>query len=139
MLSTQPRRHLSHWMKILLFFAFFPDYHFSPSPRHILLTPPTSKLHIHLFIFSHTYPLKRRNRIISRQLIDMVQDNYPETFVQKTAPLLASLGVQPATYAKKQLYTILNKPPLGRNKFEETESELPFLHAWCTNVNPFLF
>ncbi|KAG0097294.1 hypothetical protein BGZ93_003038 [Podila epicladia] len=39
----------------------------------------------------------------------MVQDNYPETFVQKTAPLLASLGVQPATYAKKQLYTILNK------------------------------
>ncbi|KAG0035403.1 hypothetical protein BGZ82_005295 [Podila clonocystis] len=47
----------------------------------------------------------------------MVQDNFPETFVQKTAPLLASLGVQPATYAKKQLYTILNKPSLGEGGF----------------------
>ncbi|KAF9295518.1 hypothetical protein BGZ74_010779 [Mortierella antarctica] len=46
----------------------------------------------------------------------MVQDNYPETFVQKTAPLLVSLGVQPPTYAKKQLYTILHKR-LGEGGF----------------------
>lgn len=56
-------------------------------------------------------------------MVNMVQDNYPETFVQKTAPLLVSLGVQPPTYAKKQLYTILHKR-LGRHKLEETKSEL---------------